>query len=110
MLLLCITQISYAEQRGVFLEFHRKSTPEKHTEVNRAPMRVPIEVIYDSDTQKLEIIGTESLEVEVFFYRANGVLEGYSSTLNCEFIISTPDSYIIQILGDGWYAEGEIQV
>lgn len=30
--------------------------------------------------------------------------------MNTEFSILTPDIYIIQIQGDGWYAEGEIKV
>lgn len=109
-LLLSMVHIASAEQHGVFLEFHRKSMPEKHLEVNRAPMRLPIEVIYDTDTCKIEIVGNESLEAEVFLYRANGILEGYSSSLNCEFSITIVDSYILKIEGDGWYAEGEIQV
>lgn len=33
-----------------------------------------------------------------------------ASSLNTEFSILTPDIYIIQIQGDGWYAEGEIKV
>ncbi|MDE6754069.1 MAG: hypothetical protein K2J82_05575 [Muribaculaceae bacterium] len=109
-LLLCVTNTTYAEQQGVFMEFHRKSMPEKNTQVNRAPMRIPMEVIYDSESRKIEVVGTESIEVEVFLFRANGMLEGYSLTLNCEFSVSTPDSYILQIQGDGWYAEGEIRV
>lgn len=109
-LLLCMVHIAFAEQHGVYLEFHRKSMPEKNMEVNRAPMRLPIEVIYDSDTCQIEVVGTESLEAEVFLYRANGILEGYSSTLNCEFPVSDPDSYNLKIQGDGWFAEGEIQV
>lgn len=105
-----MAQISFAEQRGVFMEFHRKCNPEKNTEVNRAPIRLPIEVLYDSETHKIEVIGDESLEAEVFLYKSNGTIENYSCTLNTEFIVFVPDLYIIQIFGECWYAEGEIQI
>lgn len=48
-LLLAMAHVAFAEQRGVFMEFHRKSNPEKNMEVNRAPMHLPIKVVYDSD-------------------------------------------------------------
>lgn len=101
---------AFAEQRGVLMEIHYSSIPGKNMSVNRAPMRMPIEVIYDTDTHKIEVIGSESLEAEVFLYNANGTLEGYSSTLNTEFTVLIPGTYIIQIQGDGWYAEGEVKM
>ena len=73
-------------------------------------MRLPIEVVYDSDTHKIEVIGDESMDAEVFLYDANGSLENYSSLLNTEFTVLTPGIYNIQIQGDGWYAEGEIEI
>lgn len=62
------------------------------------------------DTHKINVVGNESLEAEVFFYNTNGTLEGYSSTLNTDFTVLTSGIYIIQIQGEGWYAEGEIEV
>jgi len=62
------------------------------------------------DTHKINIVRNESLEAEVFFYNTNGTLEGYSSTLNTDFTVLTSGIYIIQIQGEGWYAEGEIEV
>jgi c-di-AMP phosphodiesterase-like protein len=109
-LLLAIAHAAFAEQRGVFMEFHRKINPENSRDVNRALMRLPIEVVYDSDTHKIEINGDESMEAEVFLYNANGTLENYSSSLNTDFTVLTPGTYIIQIQGNGWYAEGKIGV
>lgn len=109
-LLLVMAHTVFAEQRGVFMNFYRRSNPEKNMSVNRAPMRLPIEVVYDSDTHKIEVTGEEPLEAEVFLYNANGTLEDYSSTLNTDFTILTPGTYTIQIQADGWYAEGEIEV
>jgi len=47
-LLLAMAHTAFAEQRGVFMEFHRTINPEHTRDVNRAPMRLPIEVVYDS--------------------------------------------------------------
>lgn len=73
-------------------------------------MRLPIEVVYDSDTHKIEVIGGESMDAEVFLYNSNGVLENSSSSLNSEFTVLAPGTYIIRIQADAWYAEGEIEV
>jgi len=109
-LLLVLAHGSFAEQRGVFMEFHRKINPENCREVNRVPMRLTIDVIYDSDTHKIKVIGDGTIEAEVFFYDANGVLDGYSSTLNTDFATQSVGKYTIRIQGDAWYAEGEIEV
>lgn len=109
-LLLGMAHTAFAEQQGVFMQFHRRINPEKNMSVNRAPIRLPIEVVYDSDTHKIEVIGDESMDAEVFLYNSNGALENSSSSLNTEFTVLTPGIYIIQIQGDGWYAEGEIEV
>ena len=107
-LLFAMAHTAFAEQQGVLMDFHRKSIPEKNMKVNRAPMRLPIEVIYDSDTHIIEVIGNESMEAEVFLYDAAGSLEDYSSTLNAHFTVWTPGYYTIRIQGDEWFAEGEI--
>lgn len=109
-LLLVMAHTAFAEQRRVFMEFNLKSNPEKSSEVNRSSMFLLIEVIYDSDKHKIKVSGNESIEAEVFLYKANGTLEDYSSTLNTDFIVLNSGVYIIQIHGDGWYAEGKIEV
>lgn len=109
-LLLVMAHTAFAEQRGVLMEFHRKNNSDKNSEVNRSLMRLPIEVVYDSDTHIIKVIGNESLEAEVFLYNANGTLENYSLTVNTDFTVLIPGTYIIQIQGDGWYAEGEIEI
>lgn len=110
LLLTTMAHTAFAEQRGVFMEFHRKINPGKNMQVNRAPMRMPIEVVYDSDTHNIKVIGDEGIEAEVFLYNANGTLESHSSTLNAEFNVLASDTYTILIQGEGWYAEGEIEM
>ena len=110
LLLITMAHTAFAEQRGVFMEFHRKINPGKNMQVNRAPMRLPIEVAYDSETHDIKVIGDNSIEAEVFLYDANGTLESYSSTLNTDFNVRGTGTYTILIQGEGWYAEGDIEM
>lgn len=109
-LLFAMTNVAFAEQHEIFMEFHRKINPNKNMEVNRAPMHLPINVFYNSDTHKIEINGNGALDVEVLLYNENGILKDHSSNLNANFTISSPDTYIIQIHADGWYLEGEVEI
>lgn len=109
-LLLTIVPTVFAEQRGVFMEFHRKINPGKNMQVNRAPMRLPIEVVYDTDTHKIQVIGDELTDAEVFLYNADGTLESSSSKLNTDFTGLTSGIYSILIQGKEWYAKGEIEI
>ena len=98
-LLLSMALTAFAEQQGVFMQFHRKINPENSRDVNRAPMRLPIDVVYDSDMHKIEVTGEESIEAEVFLYNTNGSLENYSSSLNTDFTVLNSGIYTIQIQG-----------
>ena len=40
---------AFAEQQDVCLEFHRWDIPDNNAKVNRAPMLLPIEVVYASE-------------------------------------------------------------
>lgn len=65
-----------AAGNGVFMEYHRKSNPSRNTQVHRAPMHIPIEVTYDSNTNTIKIVGEESIEAEVYIYDiAGNILE-----------------------------------
>ena len=110
LLLTTMAHTAFAEQRGVFMEFHRKINPGKNMQVNRAPMRMPIEVVYDSDTHNIKVIGDKDIEAEVFLYNANGALESHSSTLNAELSVLESGTHVILIQGESWYAEGEIEM
>ncbi len=109
-LLLGMAHTAFAGQHDVFIKFHRRCSPSTNTSVNRGPISLPIEVVYDSGTHKIEVTGDESLEAEVFLYDSTGSLENYSSSLNAVFTVLTSGTYIIEIQGDEWYAEGEIEV
>lgn len=99
-----------AAGNGVFMEYHRKSNPSRNTQVHRAPMHIPIEVTYDSNTKTIKIVGEESIEAEVYIYDIAGNIEDYSPSLGVTFQLTAPGVHIISIHGEGWYGEGSIQI
>ena len=111
-LLLAMANTAFAEQWGVFMELHRKSNPEKNKSVNRAPMRLPIEVVYDSDTHKIKVSGDNKMEVQLFLCDENGNTLDYSQCVNS--VLNIPNSYsgliTLRIESEGWIAIGNINV
>ena len=49
LILFSMAHSAFAEQQDVCLEFHRWDIPDNNAKVNRAPMLLPIEAVYDSD-------------------------------------------------------------
>lgn len=100
-----------AEREGVFMRYYKYSDTGTNNEVNRSLICIPVYVFYDSETGSVDIISEdESLNGEVYLYNPTGDIEEYSSSINTSFKISLDGCYIIRIEGDGWYAEGEIEM
>lgn len=100
-----------AEREGVFMRYYKYSDTETNNEVNRSLICIPVYVFYNSETRTGDIISEdESLNGEVYLYNFTGDIEGYSSSINTSFNILLDGCHIIRIEGDGWYAEGEIEV
>lgn len=93
-------------QESVKLEYNRADNGNKPI---RAPMRINIEVFYDSETHLVEVYGDEAMDAEVFIYNASGDIVDYSSSLNTELTIPASDIYTIQVESEGWYAVGVIE-
>lgn len=70
-LLLGMVHTVLAEECGVFMEFFLRMNPEKDMAVNRAPMRLPVYVAYDTDTHKVKVVGRGAMEGKVFLYNIN---------------------------------------
>lgn len=109
LLLLGIMQTAFAENREVQIEYHRNVNTKKDKVVNRAPQRIPIKIVYDTEAYKIIVKGNEELKAEIFLYNDSGTLECHSTVLNTTFMISNTSSYIILIKGDNWHAEGIIE-
>lgn len=99
-----------AEGEKIPIIINKKDDSHLTNRPDRALMRIPVEVFYDSDTRVVEVVGSESIEAEVFLYNATGTLENYSPSLNAEFYLISPGEYAISIQSDNWSATGIINV
>lgn len=97
-----------AEGEKIPIIINKKDDSHLTNRPDRALMRIPVEVFYDSDTRVVEVVGSESIEAEVFLYNANNMLENYSPALNAEFNVVAPGEYIVFIQSDNWSATGSI--
>jgi hypothetical protein len=109
-LLLTLALNAAAEQYGILMQISMKNRPDTYTKVNRAPRRITLDVVYDSDTHCIIVIGSDSLDAEVFLYNESGEIEDYSSSLNSNLQVSTQGYHKIQIEGDDWSAEGSVNI
>lgn len=104
-------QLVSAKERAS-LSIFTKGDVTKNTTVKRAPMSLPIEVIFDETTRTIEVISEEEIEAEVYIKSEDGDILGYSSCLNTALIV--PSDFIgiltISIECDEWTAVGEIEI
>lgn len=111
LILLCMFLFSFsistfADNEEIIITNHNKRNPSKE---ERAPMRIPLHVVYDTDTHIMEVTAPETIAAEVFVYNAAGTIVSYSPVLNSTLNIpDDPGTYTILIQSDSWYADGEI--
>mgnify|MGYP000662481451 CR=1 len=108
MFLLSFSISAFADKEEVAITKHEKK-PDNTVKRERAPMRIPLRVVYDTDTHIMEVTGPETIVAEVFIYDAAGTIVSYSPVLNSTLNIpDDPGTYTILIQSDSWYADGEI--
>lgn len=107
---LTLTTTMSAERQDVSMNHQNTNKPGKNTGRDRAPLHLPIEVVFDTDTHTLEVTGDESMDAEVYICNADGALEDYSSTINANFVITIPGDHLVHIEGNGWYSDGEFTI
>lgn len=82
----------------------------KNTSLHRAPMTLPIEVLYDNETHQVEVVGDEELPAQVFLCDQNGNTLGYSPCINT--VLDVPSDYngilIIRVESEEWIATGNL--
>lgn len=110
LLLLALSITASAEEQRVLMDFHRKDHVGPSGGVDRAPMRISIDVTCDTDTRTIEIVGDDAIEAEAYLYTSTGDIVDYSASVNTVFSVATPGIYVILIQGDSWYATGEVEM
>lgn len=109
-LLLPIAFSAFAQPTKVNLTVNR-SAHSSSLRVDRAPMRAPIDVIYDDADSSVKVIAAEDLMAETFVLNTAGEIVAYSATTNTTIYIpktSTADEYTIIVESDNWIASGII--
>lgn len=98
---------SFAEDERVPVVINKEeqtSNNNKNT-WNRAPMRIPVDVYYNTENRVIKVEGSETIDAEVYIYNKYEELVDYSSTINAEFQLTMPGEYTILIQSESWYAE-----
>ncbi len=111
-ILTCLLSVffSFAEDKPVGTDFRGrgKGGGGGSGSIGRAPLHLPIEVMFDDATGILKVTAPEDLEGSVYVYSVSGALEGYSPTLNATFTLTTPGLHVISLQGENWIGEGKI--
>lgn len=108
--LMSITLYGYTEEQGVFMEINLRNKPDAYTKVNRSPLRISLDVVFETETKLITITGNEPDEVEVFLYNTYNEIEDYSTLLNTNLSVSTSGLHRILIECSEWSAEGVIEI
>jgi len=110
--LISIVIQAYAAKDTIHMHLQRRGASTPNTTVCRTPMRLPLEVVYDSETRQVEVTGDEETIAQVFLCDANGNTLDYSSSVNT--VLNVPDGYsglvILRIESEDWIAVGEIEI
>lgn len=111
-LLLSMAFTVSAETKDVIIEIHSNSDSDKHTQVDRAPMRLPVEVVYDTDKHTITVSGDDSLEADVSLTDETGNVLEFSPSVNTT--LNIPDGYsgiiVIRIESADWIGIGKIEM
>ena len=103
---------SFASKYDVCMEYHQLGQGTQSTTVRRSPLRLPIDVLYDSETHQIEVVGDEDVVAQTFLCDENGNVLDYSPSINA--VLQIPSNYsgliIIRIENEDWSAIGEMAV
>ena len=107
--LLVMSFSGFAEQRGVFMDIHRKANPNKNTSVDRAPVHIDLEAFYDSESQTISVCYDGKGDGDVYLFLDENIV-GYDSEINTSFQISSPGLYKIEVISEVWIATGYLKI
>ena len=100
---------AFSTKRAVPMKAHESGCLKDLGEVDRNPIPLPITVLYDPDTNILEVwCDDDNIQAEVFVYDESGAVEAYSPYMNMTLQLTSSGSHTILLKGDGWEAEGFI--
>lgn len=108
--IISMTFQGFATKNDVYMTVRKTNHKEQSSTVHRAPMMLPIEVLYDNETHQVEVVGDEELPAQVFLCDQNGNTLGYSPCINT--VLDVPSDYngilIIRVESEEWIATGNL--
>lgn len=109
-LVLAIPIVAAKEDVSMTLSINGRGT--QNTTVKRTPIHLPVEVVYDSETNTVEVIGDDEFEARVSLTDESGNTLAYSPTINT--VLEVPTDYtgilLLYIENEDWTATGEIEI
>lgn len=103
--------VAFAAKKDVYVIVYRKGQTSSTT-VNRAPGKLPIEVVYDNETRQVEVTGDEEMAAQVYLCDENGNTLDSANSVNA--VLNVPETYsgllIIRVESEEWIATGKIAV
>ena len=99
-----------AEKKELSLKFRSKGTSGAKGHIERAPIRLPIDVYYDYDTGIIEVAGDDTLEADVTLCDETGAALDYSPVINATFTVEGLNPAYVLIEGENWYATADLDL
>lgn len=59
---------SFAEDEKVPVVFNNKKQTSSKSTWDRAPMRIPVDVFYNTENRVIKVEGSETIEAEIYLY------------------------------------------
>lgn len=107
MILLNSLTVMAGERTDVHIDVSKTGDNTGMMDRERAPIRLPIAVFYDSDTNIAEVwCDNDNIQAEIYVYDENGAIEVYSPYMNVALQLTSNGTHYIKIIGDGWIAHG----
>lgn len=103
--LICL--FAFADRKDVSIA--TKPRHESQISINRSPLYLPIEVIYDSESSIVEVSCYSDLDGEVSVYDKTGNLEDYAPSLNAFLNVTSEGPHTLVIEGETFIGYGTIE-
>lgn len=99
-----------AEKKELKLTYHRQIKSGTKGNIDRAPMRLPIDVYFDSEAGIIEVAGDDTLEADVTLCDETGAALDYSPVINATFSVEGLNPAYVLIEGENWYATADLDL
>lgn len=108
-LTIVLTLVGMAEKKRIPMKIQRQERPKQENGPNRVPKHSPVEVLYDTESMTVTVVGDTETEAEVYLLTESGEIEDFSTTLNTSFTLTSSGIHVVHIKTPVWIGEGVIE-